>query len=237
MTAPPSDYLTGMTRHIMEMRPEKFGVLGAYSREMLRAEASEDYAFALDQLAFRLTTLVLSGQTVSEHPEVTFTYYTPDTWWDHVKKALWDWRDKQNRRWEGTGYDGQPDTPPPWMILLWPFLVLFPKWGRRYPPRTTPKIVKTTVNFRQAVLYPETDHIPPEFGRPVIYETLDAGAGFGLVPGPSRYLNRHELAREIYQNWDQPHGSWPNAGTLTPDYVLRELESLGVNVDQLVKRR
>jgi hypothetical protein len=236
MTTPPSGpELLEYVRNQIVLHPEKYGVMGSYSMEMLQAQRSEDAMLMFDQLAFRLTTLVLSGQTVSEHPEVTFTYYTPDTWWDHVKKALWDWRDKQNRRWEGTGYDGQPDTPPPWMILLWPFLVLFPKWGRRYPPRTTPKIVKTTVNFRQAVLYPETNHIPSEFGRPVIYETMDAGAGFGLVPGSSRFLNRHEIASAFYGDPEvNRYISSPNYG---PDAVLRWLERQGVNVDQLVKRR
>jgi hypothetical protein len=224
------------------MTPEKFGWMGSFMRSTLRAEeASDQYRAAMfDQLLVRFTAQVMSGRTVSERPEVTFTYYTPDTWWDHVKKALWDWRDKQNRRWEGTGYDGQPDTPPPWMILLWPFLALFPKWGRRYPPRTTPKIARTNVDFKQSVLYPELDHIPPEFGRPVIYETLTmpgAGLGYSVGAGVSRFLTRYEIMNEFMRD---PDSAWYDnslGSTAHPVKFMDWLERKGVNPDQLVKRR
>jgi hypothetical protein len=64
---------------------------------------------------------------------------------------------------------------------------------------------------------------------------MDVGAGFGLVTGSSRYMNRHEIASAFYRDPEvNRYISSPNYG---PDAVLRWLERQGVNVDQLVRRK
>ncbi len=236
---PYQDYVSNR----ITMTPEKFGYMGSFMRSTLRAEPDDQYTAAmLDQQLVRFTMQVMSGQTVTEHSEVTFTYSVYASWRDHFKQAVQDWRDKQNRRWEGTGYgyDGQPDTSPPWMILLWPFLVLFPRWLKRHPVKWISKTAKTTVDFRQSVLYPEFDHVPAEFGRPVIYETLEVqgiGAGFGLSRDTyGRFLSKHEIVSEIYRDLEMFRGYPGGVGSEVMG-VLLWLERHGVNIDQLVKRR
>lgn len=233
------------TRHQFQMTPEKFGYIGGYCSSTLKAEPAEYQAQMIGQQMTKFVMNVMSGRTVSEHPEVSITFQSPRTWQDHAKRSLRDWRDKQNARWEGTGYDGQPDTPPPWMILLWPFLVLFPKWLDRHPVKLRSETRKTTVNFRQSVLYPEMDHIPPEFGRAVIYESFDlspacfpGGQSFGINSGPSRFMDRHEVMSAFMRDPDASrYESYSLGSTAYPVAFMGWLERNGVNVDQLVKRR
>ncbi len=219
------------------LTPEKFGQVGSFCRSTLQATPTEDHAYMLDQMLVRFTMQVISGKTVTEHPEVTFTWFEYASWWDHLKDALWKWRAKMDKRWMGETDLGVP----PWMVLLWPFLVLFPKWVLRHPGKQTPKIAKTTVDFRQSILYPEFDHVPAEFGRPVIYESLEVngdGAGFGLGQGTydGRFMNKHEIVSEIYRDPEMFRGYPGGAGSEVMG-VLLWLERKGVNVDQLVKRR
>lgn len=216
------------------MTPEKFGMLGSYARSTLQAVASEDLAYMLDQQLVRFTMNVMSGKTVSEHPEVTFTYNIYASWWQHLKHALSNWRDAMNVRWE--------TEPTPWMILLWPFLVLHPKWARRHPVNQTSMLAKTTVDFKQSVLYPEMDYIPPEFGYPVIFETMDmpgTGTGFGLNTGIGRFMNRHEVMSEYMRDPASAPDGYPGSvgSSAYPVAFLSWLERNGVNPDQLVKRR
>ncbi len=233
------------------MTPEKFGMMGSYCRSTLKAEFVDDQLQArmFDQQLVRFTMNVMSGKTVSEHPEITLTYDVPESWWQHFKEAALVWRDKQNRRWEGTGYQGQPDTPPPWMVLLWPFLVLFPRWLRRHPIEYATETAKTTVDFKQSVLYPQTDHIPPEFGYPVIYETLEmAHPGYGqtitgipgsVTPGPSRFLDEYEVMAEFMRDPASAQYDSYRPGSMggSPHAFLDWLKRNGVNTSQLVKRR
>jgi hypothetical protein len=213
------------------LQPEKFGIVGAYSREALEAVISEEFLY--DQQLLRLTTTILSGRTISERPEVRYKIYY--SWREHLKDAISGWRERQNFRWEGA--DGT-DTPPPWMVLLWPFLVLWPRFLRKHPVKMREQVV--ALNFEQRILYPEFDDIPAELGRPVIYESLDFESGWEpfaehwgtSLQQASRFLNRHEIISEIYR---APLDSY--VGSRSAETVLTWLEQRGVNVDQLVKRR
>ena len=219
---------TMYVRQRVMMTPEKFGYVGSFSRELLEAawDRTGAQALMLDQVLLRLTTSVLCGRAVSEHPEVTLNL--PKTWWQHLKWNLQTWRDKQDARWKS--------EPPPWMVLLWPFLVLYPRFLVRHPVKW--RKITAQVNFEQRVLYPEMDHIPAAAGRPVIYETLDLNWsattpwGSGFSTGPDRFLNRHEIIRELYTGPDV-YGYIGRGGA---EQVLTWLERHGVNPDQLVKR-
>jgi hypothetical protein len=220
------------------MTPEKFGYVGSFCRSTLQVMTDYDKAYAFDQLLVRLTMSVMSGRTVTEHPEVSFTYKVPATWRDHLKLALSAWRDRQNARWEGTGRDGKPDTPPPWMVLLWPFLVLFPRWLAKHPAAERTETAKATLDFRQSVLYPELDYVPAEFGRPVLYETLDCSyPQVTVAERPDtdrRFMNRHEIVSEICRDPESSRYSTPGSDVWA---TFNWLERHGVNVDQLVRRR
>ena len=140
--------------------------------------------------------------------------------------------------WRGLLPDGQPASPPPWLFLLWPLLVLFPRWAKKHPVRWTE--VTAEIHFEQRVLYPEVD-APAIAGRPVIYENLSVSYpgvpppfGSNLVSDPSRFMRRHEIAREILKDPDSTR--YPGEFN-SPYTTLAWLERHGVNVDQLVKRR
>lgn len=232
------DWNAAMRRQFT-LRPEKFGYMGSYSREMMHAESSVDMLdYFSDMMMVRLYTSVMVGQTIREKPEVFISF--PSSAWQRVKGKIADKHDRWDTLWGGHDPDTwEQTTPPPWLILLWPFIVLFPKWFRKHPVKMTKHT--TTVEFEQRVLYPELD-APAIAGRPVIYETLqlpynspfglDSGLGF---PDQGRFMNRHEIAREILQDPDANyHAYGPSYG---PDSVLTWLERHGVNVDQLVQRR
>lgn len=228
--------LTSYAQQRIVLYPEKFGVMGQYSREMLEVNSAVDMmSHGMDSLLMRLTTSVLCGQTISETPQVEISF--PDSPWQHVKHRLEEKTGRLDDRWKGYDPDsGDTVTPPPWMILLWPLLVLFPKWLKKYPVRWGTRTAD--INFEQRILYPEID-APAHAGRPVIYETLSMDFpglsppfGSRLVNDPSRFMHVHEIAREIMKDPDLHRFA---AG---PDsYVaLKWLERHGVNVDQLVKR-
>jgi hypothetical protein len=232
---PGTEFLTEYTRRQIRLHPEKFGYAGSFAREMLSVATADDLMYGYDQMVVRLMTTILSGRTISEEPEVALKL--PATWWQHLKHALFTSALFANAA--SFRLRSQPKLA---VIWLWPVLtacVLLSRWYRKHPVRWTE--VTARVHFSQHVLYPEID-APAQCGRPVIYEEISAsfpGAPFGssLAGDPSRFLNRHEIANQVYRDWDQPHGSWPDGGTLTPETTLRWLEEHGVNVDQLVKRR
>ncbi len=218
------------------MTPEKFGMIGSFCRSTLQAVPAEDHAYMFDQQLVRFTMQVMAGQTVTEHPEVTLTWYEFTTWRDHLKDAFGWWADEMEELWSG-----RRNTPPPWVIPLWPLFVLLPKAIRRWwPVKKTPKLARTTVDFKQSVLYPEFDHVPSEFGRPVIYETLEVqgiGTGIGLGRGTydGRFMNKHEIISEYMRD---PSSAQYDRGIAGPPIgFLTWLEQHGVNPDQLVKRR
>lgn len=224
---PPDEFLTGYFRNRLVMQPETFGVVGAYSREAMEARVPVTAAY--DQQLLRLTTSVLSGRTVSEHPEVRYKFYC--SWWDQLKALVSSWRNDQNYRWEGA--EGT-DTPPPWMVLLWPFLVLWPRFLKKHPVKMRECVVP--LHFEQRILYPEFDMVPDRFGRPVVYETLEFEGLPGqntLTTGPSRFMSKHEVIHEFYNaNTSAGYGTSDR-----PQDFLAWLERRGVNTDQLVKRR
>lgn len=227
MEIPDSVDWTQLVRQMVTLHPEKFGVLGSYSRELLQAEVSRDYSFAIGDLALRLTTSVLCGHVVTEKPQVQLNL--PATWWQHLKYEVFGWHSASLAKKDTLG--GFHRT-----VLLWPAYWLLGKYSAKRPVKWT--TVTAEVTFEQRVLYPEID-MPASAGRPVIYETVDVSYpevlppwGSRLRSDPSRFLNRHEIASEVFQDPDgQRYGV-----TLGPDQTLHWLEKHGVNVDQLVKR-
>jgi hypothetical protein len=222
---PSSDFLTAMTRRQIVLNPEKFGVMGTYSREMLRADASADYAFPLDHLALRLVTTVLTGRTIREEPQVELNL--PAGWWQHLKHAITDSR----LNFLASKY---------LVVFFLPFYWLFDKYLAKRPVKWTKVTAK--IDFSQHILYPEID-APAQCGRPVIYEEMSVSWPEGLAPygsnlssGPSRFMDRHEIASRIMRDPEMyRHPRYGSSG-LDPWPVLVWLERNGVNVDQLVKR-
>lgn len=68
--------------------PEKYGMIGSYSREFLEVSEEADRAFAFDQMLVRFTTQILTGKTVSETQEVSAQVPVPATWWDALMDML-----------------------------------------------------------------------------------------------------------------------------------------------------
>lgn len=231
-TAGPSGpELTNYFRNQIELHPEKYGVMGSYSMELLEAQRSEDYMFVFDQIAYRLTTSVLCGQTISETPQVQVSL--PSSWFQHLKKTL---ADKCLVGW-GTHLDSLRITKKfyPRALLLMSVLLVIRKTILRKPVQWTK--VTADIHFAQRVLYPEID-APAQMGRPVIYEDTSISwpgvqppFGGSLQYDPSRFLNRHEIASRVYQD-----PTYSTAPIIVPEVTLNWLERHGVNVDQLVKR-
>lgn len=227
---PSGPELTNYFRNQIELHPEKYGVMGSYSTEMLEAMRSEDYSFIFDQIAYKLTTSVLCGQTVSETPRVELEL--PSSWFQHLKKAVSTWADEWRRY--------NVPTRKGVIRFLWvPFALalLLGKFLDKHPVRWTK--VTADIVFQQRVLYPEID-APAQMGRPVIYEDLsiswpEAQPPFGgsFQYDLSRFLNRHEVASKVMT--DPVLNSYPGDFS-SPHTTLNWLERHGVNVDQLVKR-
>lgn len=230
----PSGQFTPYLRRQMTLYPEKFGYMGAFSREMLEVAVSED--FLRDQMLVRFTTSVLSGKTLAEEPEISLTvgYETPDTWWQHLKQSVYAWNDNwlANAWW-------------PWLLLLSPLVYMIPWWKNRHPVRYLSRTVtgKGKVKLSQKILYPYANYVPAPtpFGMPVIYEEMEMpelapdGGTWGCTPGPSRYVDRHELVFLMMRDPAIDDYSFSYAD-LHPHRILEWLGRHGVNPDQLVRR-
>jgi hypothetical protein len=229
---PSSDHLTSLTRQMIQMYPERFGITGSYSREMLRAD-SRIAEHCLDRVMVSLTTSVMCGRTVSEHPQVELNL--PASWWQHLKWSVSKWR-------LSFGFQDRSKllTAWLWVVARTLFLVL-DLWVVRRPVKWT--TITASLNFEQRVLYPELDHIPAvPLGRPVIYETLDVHYdvmppwGSNVSQEPDRFMNRHEVLAKIAGDaqYGLRGGQFVDIGAVLT--ALEWLERHGVNVDQLVKR-
>lgn len=228
MELPGNEDLTNLLRQQIVLYPERYGVMGQYSREMLEAMTAEDFAsFGTDMLLVRLTTTVMCGHTISEKPSVVLKL--PKNPWQHVKYKADQWQDrtwcalKREVGWKNF-----------WMWMPFALAVVTGKWTGRRPVKYTE--VTADITFDQRVLYPEVN-APAVAGRPVIYETISVNYpdvqppyGSNLSSDPSRFYNRHEMSNRIYQDADD-HG-----GGLSPLATFAWMERHGVNVDQLVKR-
>jgi hypothetical protein len=216
--APNAD--TQFVRNLYQMEPQKFGMLGAYAREMLDVEESRDRLLYMH--ALRFSTMILSGRTITEHPKVEFrhthTFEMPSNWWQHLKQAVYS-------RWDKKG-----------------------RLQKRFPVRLSAiekKVFRVAeIDVTQHILYPQADYMPPpsQFGMPVIWEeasfmpiwepqTGEDGQVSLNLEGPSRYLNRHEIANQIYRESVDRYSGYANVDT-----VLDWLSEHGVNPDQLVRR-
>ena len=224
---------TAAVQRQFALRPERYAVMGQYAREMLEiAESPADYMS--DTLMVRLSTAVLCGQTVSETPQVELSL--PASWRQHLKHKLQEWEYRTER----DLYRTPQWRLPPW---LWPVrwtAIGVGKWIGRHPVKWT--TVTADVHFEQRVLYPEID-APVQAGRPVVYETLDISYpglqppfGSRLIRNPSRFLDQHEIIREILRDPDANDYRY-GAIDVHPVAVMKWLERHGVNVDQLVKRQ
>lgn len=227
---PSPDFLSALTRRQVRLNPEKFGVMGTYSREMLEAAASPDmaWAFAMDMLAVRLTTTVLSGRTVSREPQVELNL--PANWWQHLKYQVQSWRNASVEKKDHLGgFHRDVLLVPAYAFLSWFFGKRPVKWTK----------VTAKIHFEQHILYPEVD-APAQAGRPVIYEEMSISWPDGVSPyggslnsSPSRFMNRHEIISEIARSTDPGQLHMGNPAHA----AIYWLERHGVNVDQLVKRR
>jgi hypothetical protein len=230
MQLPSDDMMTQVMQERVTLTPQKFGYVGAYSREMLRAEwdTAGRQAFMFDQVLLKLWTTVLTGRTVSESPTVTIS--APADWRQHVKQALNQWHNDMHDLWNGLTPAGDQTTPSPWVILLIPLFLLWPRWFRKHPVRSAG--FTGDIHFSQHVLYPQVDDVPARCGMPVIYETLESL--WPLSPGLPRYLSKDELLHELYRMPQRSPGAYPGGSDMFQ--VLEWLESHGVNTNQLVKR-
>lgn len=232
MTPDPDPWrLLSYARTQVTLMPERFGVMGSYSRDMLDLQAySDPDSFMMDRLVLQLTTQVLCGRTVSEEPEVQVN--VPASPWQHLKVAAARW----HAGWLTGKWMAPGSTPPPWAVLLAPAYYLLRWFLRRYPPRYTK--VTARVQFEQHVMYPEIDYVPAQFGRPVIFEETSVSYPGGQPPfgsrftcNPSRFLSKHEVIRDITA--DCSDDLWHGHPAIT---TLNWLEQHGVNTDQMVRR-
>jgi hypothetical protein len=234
---PSNNFLTNMGARMIQLNPRKFGIVGSYAQEMLHAEVGQDSsAFMMDHLLVRLTTSVLSGRTISAEPVVELDY--PATWWQHWKHASNEWINVKHDLWVGHLPDGSDTTPPPWLILLWPLLVLWPKWFAKHPVKLG--VMTGKVQIDQDILYPQLD-MPANAGMPVIYETIEMPIFEPTTEGwntrltktdPSRFMCKGEIISAVHREMSDP-------GKYRGDDVwafVDWLESKGVNIEQLVKR-
>lgn len=233
MELPGNDDLTNLMREQIVLHPEKFGVMGQYSREMLESMVSNDFLY--DMLLVRLTTSVMCGSTISEKPSVVLNL--PKNPWQHVKYRLGQWSDViENKLWHNVGWKNF------WLWVPYALALLTGKWT--YKRRVKYIQVTADINFEQRVLYPEVN-APAVAGRPVIYETLSVNFpgeqppyGSNLSSDPSRFYDRHEISSMVYRDADERGvGLSPAYGQpWSPLATFAWLERHGVNVDQLVKR-
>lgn len=222
-----------MMARTIALHPEKFAVMGSFSRDAMEMEVVPGTAathFA-NSLMVRLSTSVLCGRTISENPQVKLQL--PATWYQHLKYAAFQWRlDFSSEA------AGRLNTAWLWVVARTLFLLL-DKYMVKRPVKWTE--VTADVHFDQHILYPDMD-MPAHAGRPVIYEAMDVNFGYtpfgsNLSSGPSRFMDRHQIASEIYRDDSQPAGPWGSSGSMSPHYMLDWLERHGVNVDQMVKRQ
>jgi hypothetical protein len=229
MSIPEDAFLTEFAQQRIVLTPEKFGVMGQYSRELLEVSVAEDMTgYMMDTLLMRLTTSVLCGQTISENPQVELAM--PASWWQHFKCATGD---------RAGQFDLGFSDRKKWKLWLWfPYALVFcVLWLLDKRPVKWDKYT-ADVHFEQRVLYPEVN-VPASVGRQVIYETVSmnlapmAPWGSRLLDDPSRFLSRHEIVNAVYADADATSYGQP----WSPHATLNWLEQHGVNVDQLVKRQ
>jgi hypothetical protein len=117
-----------------------------------------------------------------------------------------------------------------------------PAWARRrWPVRY--RELKTTLLLEQDILFPYADFVPPppdQFGRPVLWESLSAESGPGILQqGEGRFLDRLDVLHYFYLWLERTRP----AGTRVvrdPYEIIAQffewLELSGVNPDELVCR-
>lgn len=216
---------------------KQFGYVGSYSRQMLEVEEMPDRLFG--ETLYRFTTSILSGRTVSETQRATVK--VPASWWQHLKKTAGEWHAK---------WLAEPH--PSWRLLILPLDILtivpraflIPWFLRRHPVRYAE--LTAEVRFTRETLYPGADiSLPPDqFGYPVMWETIEhaptvaGGEQWALEDyGPARFLDRHEIAREVMRDPDLNGSYAATYGDPTPVFgTLEWLKRHGVNVDQIVAR-
>ena len=229
MEIPDNEDLTNLARQQIVLYPEKFGVMGQYSMEMLNAMTAQDFAsFGMDMILVRLTTSVMCGNTVSEKPQIELNL--PKNQWQHMRYKLLGWADKtEHMLWNKMTWKNF------WMRVPYALALLLWKWIYKRPVKYS--IIKADIDFEQRVLYPEIN-VPAAAGRPVIYETISVNYpgeqppyGSRLASDPSRFLDRHEIANAVYHD-----PNYTTAPISVPEVTLNWLARHGVNVDQLVKR-
>ena len=230
------DVMGRYVQHQIALTPKNVGYVGSYSRDMLQVEEMRDHRFG--EMLLHFTTKVLSGRTVTETQRASVK--VPASWWQHLKKTAGDW----HAAWLARPHPSWRLFILPLDIILLPLARLVPWFLRRHPVRYTELAVE--VRFTRETLYPGADVSLPsrQFGTPVMWETIELGpAAPDGEPwrledyGPARFLDRHEIAREVMRDPDLNGSYAASFGDPTPVFgTLEWLKRHGVNVDQIVAR-
>ena len=142
---PLAEVATAVQRKVMSQTR-----LGASVVASMRAVAEHGVTVPAENLRLQLEAYCLSDHLVGQTKTVDFDervdFTRPATWWDHFKAE-------------------QVEATSP----LW-------RWvARRWPSRMvteTRRVTKSVdVTFEAKALYPYSDHVVPEFGKPVIVES------------------------------------------------------------------
>lgn len=193
----------------LALTPKKFGI-GTYMANELKAELVDDMqAFFYNETLFRLTTQILTGNTVSEEQEVSTVVSAPATWFDHLAETI-------NRRFRlsiPVKYTEKKLS----VKVKFSRDTLYPGANVMLPPDT----------FGTPVMW-ETVDMEPDLAPDGQPWNLDAIQ-------PSRFASRHELINAMYREQTRTYDPYQSPWA-TPDEVLAWLAARGVNPDQLVPR-
>lgn len=209
--------LTQYYRGRITLYPKKFAI-GTYMANELRAELAEVAEYFYDETLLRLTTQVLTGNTVSEEQEVSVQ--VPATWFQHLKERV-----SEIFQYKGGKHPVR-------------------RWLTKHPVRH--KKLSAKVKFSRDTLYPGANiEVPPEpFGKPVVWETVSLEPGTAPdgqpwnldVTQPSRFVSRDEIKSILWRQASRGLGARFDDPYPRPEQVLDWLASHGVNPDQLVPR-
>lgn len=83
--------MTDVTRYFQRqiaLYPEKYGIGSYVARELAGDMLEDPDTWGAGNMLLRLTTKILTGETVSEEQDVSTEFSAPATWWDHLMETL-----------------------------------------------------------------------------------------------------------------------------------------------------
>ncbi len=153
LSADPSEFAAVVQQKVLTH--SRLGASVAVSMRVTAMPELDPTRRAADHLRLQLEAYVQTDHLVTEHKTVDFDeeviFLRPATWWDHLKIAKTDasplWR---------------------WIARRWPPVIV------QDPQRLTQRVV---VTFESKHLYPQSSHLPKDFGSPILVESYAVDRG------------------------------------------------------------